>query len=154
MNDSAGAADGGNHHPHPVNKAIGSTMVGIYNAYVGSGNLTNATGGYSSLVPVEMGTNDIPTLKLAAVDGAASSYAAATATAKVMCLSCHRAHAGGFASMTRFNVAGNTTDSAGAYALASGMTDTAQALAAYYERPSANFGANTKQLCNKCHNKD
>jgi hypothetical protein len=155
MNDSLGAADGGNNHPHPVNKAIGATMAGIYNAYVGSGNLTAAAGtGYSSLVPVEMGTNDTSVLKLAAVDGAASTYNAATATAKVMCLSCHRAHAGAFQSMTRFNVAGNTTDSAGAYALASGMTDTAQALAAYYERPSANFGANTKQLCNKCHNKD
>jgi hypothetical protein len=152
MNDSAGTL-GNTGHPHPVNKAIGATMAAIYNAYVGSGNLTNVTGGYSSLVPVEMDTVDYTALKAAAVD-TGSTYASATATSKVMCLSCHRAHAGGFASMTRFNVAGSTTDSSGNYALASGMTGTDQALAAYYERPASQFGASTKALCNKCHAKD
>lgn len=153
MNDSTGAANGNSGHPHPVNKAIGATMAGIYNAYVGSGNLTGANG-YSSLVPVEMDTTDYTVIKPAASSSNGGSYLAATATAKVMCLSCHRAHASGFASMTRFNVAGSTTDANSNYVLASGMTTTLQAAAAYYQNSSATFGANTKQLCNKCHNKD
>jgi hypothetical protein len=153
MNVSAGAVGGGA-HPHPVDRAIG-TMSATYNAYKGSGDLTNLVGGYSSLVPVEMATDDYATLKAAASSAnGGGNYIAVTATAKVMCLSCHRAHASGFASMTRFNVAGSTTDATGAYVLASGMTNSTQALAAYYNQPASQFTANTKQLCNKCHVKD
>ena len=155
MNDSLGdIATGNSGHPHPVNKAIGATMATLYNAYVGSGNLTNLTNGYSSLVPVEMDTADYSAIKAAASSSNGGTYLTALATSKVMCLSCHRAHATGFASMTRFNVAGNTTDAAGSYVLATGMTSTTQALAAYYQQSPAKFGANTKQLCNKCHVKD
>jgi hypothetical protein len=154
MNNQTGSMGSGA-HPHPVNKALGATYAANYNAYKGSGDLTNATGGYSSLVPVEMGTEDYGTLKAAASSANGGNYLAITATAKVMCLSCHRAHASGFASMTRFNVAGNTTAANGTdYVTASGMTNTTQALAAYYQQPATQFTANTKQLCNKCHVKD
>jgi hypothetical protein len=155
--DSVGDSNIGNSgHPHPTNKAIGATMAGIYNAYVGSGNLTNVTGGYSSLVPVEQGTSDYSVLASAATNTAlGGTYAAADANAKVMCLSCHRAHAGGFQNMTRFNVAGNTTNAAGTdFVVASGLSGTTAAQAAYYERNASVFGGTTKQLCNKCHNKD
>ena len=155
--DAAGDSNIGNAgHPHPTNKAIGATMAANYNAYVGSGNLSNATGGYSSLVPVEQGTTDYNALATAATTTAGfGTYAAADANAKVMCLSCHRAHAGGFQNMTRFNVAGSTTAANGTdYVVASGLSSTAGTLAAYYERPASQFGASTKQLCNKCHNKD
>jgi len=155
--DSVGDSNIGNAgHPHPTNKAIGATMAANYNAYIGSGNLSNATNGYSSLVPVEQGTTDYAALATAATNTQnAGTYTAADANAKVMCLSCHRAHATGFQNMARFNIAGNTTASNGTdYALASGLAGTAGTLAAYYERPATQFGASTKQLCNKCHNKD
>jgi hypothetical protein len=157
MNDSAGTpATTNSGHPHPVNKAIGTTMAGIYNAYVGSGNLTGPVGGvgYSSLVPVEMGTEDYTVLKPAASSSNGGTYLVADANAKVMCLSCHRAHAGGFQSMTRYNVLGNTTDASGNYVAPSGVMNSTQAMAAYYQQPPAKWGANTKMLCNKCHNKD
>jgi hypothetical protein len=155
--DSVGDSNIGNSaHPHPTNKAIGATMAANYNAYIGSGNLGNTVGGYSSLVPVEQGTSDYSVLATAATNTAGfGTYAAADANAKVMCLSCHRAHATGFQNMARFNIAGNTTAANGTdYALASGLNGTAGTLAAYYERPASQFGASTKQLCNKCHGKD
>jgi hypothetical protein len=155
--DSVGDSNIGNSgHPHPTNKAIGATMSANYNAYVGSGNLTNVTGGYSSLVPVEQGVTDYSVLATAATNTAnGGTYAATDANAKVMCLSCHRAHAGGFQNMTRFNVAGNTTAANGTdFVVASGLSGTTAAQAAYYDRNASVFGASTKQLCNKCHNKD
>ena len=154
MNDSAGdIATGNAGHPHPVNKVLGADIMANYNAYKGSGDLTGALG-YTSLVPVEMGSTSLTLLaNAAAVTGRGATYAAIDANAKVMCLSCHRAHATGFPSMTRFYIGGQTTDSAGNYALQSGQV-LAQAQAAYYERPSNDFTVNTKNLCNKCHAKD
>jgi hypothetical protein len=153
MNNQTGSLGSGG-HPHPVNKALGTEISANYNAYKGSGDLTNATNGYSSLVPVEQGTGDYSLLRSAATTTQnGGSYTASAATSKVMCLSCHRAHATAFASMTRFNVAGNTTDTAGNWVLSGGST--AQASRAYYDRVAAtSFTANTKTLCNKCHAKD
>ena len=153
MNIQTGTFGSGG-HPHPVNKALGATYAANYNAYKGSGDLTGSNG-YNSLVPVEMDTEDYSLLKAAASSANGGNYLAATATSKVMCLSCHRAHASGFQSMTRFNVAGNTTAANGTdYVMATGMTNTTQALAAYYKQPATQFSANTKTLCNKCHVKD
>jgi hypothetical protein len=150
------SAIGNSGHPHPTNKTLSVTELANYNAYVGSGNLSNTVGGYWSLVPVEQGTSDYAALATAATNTLhGGTYDTADANAKVMCLSCHRAHAGGFQNMTRFNVAGNTTASNGTdFTVASGLSGTAAVKAAYYDRNASAFGASTKQLCNKCHAKD
>ena len=142
-------------HPHPTNTTLGATLLANYNNYVKTGDMTG-TKGYDSLVPVEQGSNDYTALKSAATNTAnGGTYAVADANAKVMCLSCHRAHASGFESMARFYIAGvSITDAAGNYALASGQTTTLQVQAAYYDRPSTNFAAYQRTLCNKCHAKD
>jgi hypothetical protein len=149
-------------HGHPTNVTLGGaepTILTNYNAYVKTGDMTGdagvTKGGYSSLVPVEMGTNSYATLKSAATNTLhGGSNPGADANSKVVCLSCHRAHAGGFESMTRFYVAGTITDTAGQYTLASGQTSTAQVQAAYYDRPNTVFATYQRTLCNKCHAKD
>jgi len=88
----------------------------------------------------------------------------------VMCLSCHRAHASGFDSATRWeneaefityvNAANAPawpgTDNAPAqgnaqYARGKTMAETQ---ASYYDRPVTVFGAYQRSLCNKCHAQD
>lgn len=149
-------------HAHPTNVTLGATTPAIltnYQTYIKTGDMTGdngaTKGGYSSLVPVEMGSAAYATLKTAATNTAlGGSNPGADGNSKVMCLSCHRAHAGGFDSMTRFYVSGNITDATGAYTLVSGQTATLQVQAAYYDRPSTVFAAYQRTLCNKCHAKD
>jgi hypothetical protein len=147
-------------HGHPTNVTLNQDgILANYNAYVKTGDMSGdagaTKGGYSSLVPVEMGMADYATLKTAATNTAnGGTNPGADANSKVICLSCHRAHAGGFESMTRFYVAGTITDTAGNYQLASGQTLTNQVQAAYYDRPATVFAAYQRTLCNKCHAKD
>jgi predicted CXXCH cytochrome family protein len=93
----------------------------------------------------------------------------ATATSNVMCLSCHRAHASGFNSMTRWSnshelittlASDNVTARYGDRnipaldnAIAMGRTS-AEMQAAYYDRPASFFSPFQRSLCNKCHAKD
>lgn len=152
-------------HPHPAGAAITSTLVvANYNGYLGSGNVVAGTGKYTSLVPYEIGSTDTQAIKSKATNTAtADTFGAApmTTTSVVMCLSCHRAHAGGFESMTRWwndsewvvNNSAYPTGSSGA-----GL-NTAQVTAAYYGRAAnwsgqMTFATYQRSLCNKCHAKD
>jgi hypothetical protein len=144
-------SSGNSGHGHPTNVALGATILANYNAYVKTGDMSG-TQGFSSLVPVEQGSADYTALKSFATNTAGNYQI--TASAKVLCLSCHRAHASGFESMARFYVAGTITDTAGEYTLASGQTTTLQVQAAYYDRAKTVFATYQRTLCNKCHAKD
>jgi hypothetical protein len=86
-------------------------------------------------------------------------------TENVMCLSCHRAHATAFSSMTRWapNTEFITTDgkwpgidvntNAEAVAISNGMTQ-AEYAKAMYDQPASKFAVAQRVLCNKCHAKD
>jgi hypothetical protein len=139
----------------------------VYNAYVNSGNLTGGaqTSSYLALVPYELGTSDTATLITYASDGAGQLGTNALAgpvlgTENVMCLSCHRAHATGFDSMTRFEVQNQfTTSVTGSYCylgadLAEHDDTSGYLQAAYNGLPSTYFGLSQRMLCNKCHGKD
>lgn len=147
---------------HVDGDPVGVTVLDNYNGYVNSSNLTTGAQGssYLSLVPYEEGTADQTILDPLAGNGS-TTYAGPTgSTANVMCLSCHRAHASGFDSSTRFDVSGEsfvTTDT-GAYAAPQGynvVDDTSGYYsAAYYGRdPLTTFGKDQRVLCNKCHAK-
>jgi nitrate reductase cytochrome c-type subunit len=144
-------SSGNSGHGHPTNVALSATILANYNSYVKTGDMSG-TQGFSSLVPVEQGSADYTALKSFATNTAGNYQI--TASAKVLCLSCHRAHASGFESMARFYVAGVITDTAGQYQLASGQTTTLQVQAAYYDRPETVFATYQRTLCNKCHAKD
>lgn len=148
---------------HPIDQSLGSDVANNYNAYVKSGDLTgSATTSFTSLVPFAENTGDIPTLQghakntNAYLNGPGSSD-------KVMCLTCHRAHASGFTEALRFNVEGEFMIYNSTYP----GTDTtptvpqfargrlgAETQAAYYDRPVTAFASYQRVLCNKCHAKD
>jgi hypothetical protein len=151
--DGSSFASGAPNHPHPTDRAIGS-MATTYNLYVKTGDMTGVGGGYTSLVPVERGTSDYATLKTAATNTAGLAPAA-DASSQVMCLSCHRAHASGFESMTRWFVADTLITENSEYAELGVQGKTVdQIKAAYYDRPATVFGVAQRSLCNKCHAKD
>ena len=147
----------------------GTTIAAIYNAYKKSGDLTGTqAGSYTSMVPFEEGTSNINTL--AGHVSTASGFAPGTSPGpsggeNVMCLSCHRAHAGGFNSISRWNnlsefitVAGawpgtDSPNGAAAVAYSNGM-NVATYQAAMYDRPATIYAYAQRSLCNKCHAKD
>jgi hypothetical protein len=138
--------------------AAGTTIATIYNAYKKSGDLTGAqASSFSSTVPYEAGTGVIATLSALQATTAGPS----TGTENVMCLSCHRAHAGGFPSMARFafspefiTVAGAWPDAAGASVDYSNALPQAVYAAAMYDQTATNYAYAQRSLCNKCHAKD
>jgi len=145
-----------------------TTNAAIYNAYKASGDLsgTQATS-YTSLVPYEEGTGNLATLASHSTNTGSYTAGPTTGTETVMCLSCHRAHATAFGSMTRWapntefiTVAGqwpgtdaNNADTADAVAYSNGMTQ-AEYGKAMYDHPAAQLAYKQRSLCNKCHAKD
>ena len=161
---------GGLRHPAGNSSKLTGNIVANYNAYVTSGVMTNTTAGFafSTLAPFEIGTNDYTVLKQYAVTSAArddQAMPAASTGNNVMCLSCHRAHASGFASSSRFlylNELMTVADSANAAIYDSSTTENSinygytqtQQQNAYYGRPATVFGPYARNQCNKCHAKD
>jgi cytochrome c553 len=146
---------------HPNDQALGSTISGIYNSYVKTGDMGGgAAAGYTSLVPVAY--DNITTNSQLA--GHFTKGAAIASSDRVMCLSCHRAHASGFDYMLRFPIVEVMTGDQGgissyqtgtdpAKSAVSGLTP-AMMQAALYDRPATNFAIEQRTLCNKCHAKD
>ena len=156
-----------NGYVHPVDESLGSFVAANYNAYVMSGALNgSASTSYSSLVPFAEGTGDIATLKLHAKNN--DSYLNGPSTSdKVMCLSCHRAHASGMMYGLRFDIEYEFMTKGGMYIGSDNPLVTggraanqhrgrtiAEWQAAYYDRPATQFASYQRVLCNKCHAKD
>lgn len=157
-------------HPAGNNAKLTAAIVANYNSYVTSGIMTNAdaTKAYSSLAPFELGKGfsltDVAALKTLAVNTDTLDQSAST-TANVSCLSCHRAHASGFESMTRYNLENEfmtIADSTNAAAYDSSTTENkinqglnvSEQTNAYYGRAASAFGPYARNYCNKCHAKD
>jgi hypothetical protein len=152
-----------NGYVHPVDQSFNSNIANIYNAYVKSGDLTGSTTtSFTSLVPFAESTGDIATLQAHAQNN--DSYLNGPGSAdKVMCLSCHRAHATGWPEALRWNMEGefmiynslfpgtDTTPSVPQFARGRLGAETQ---AAYYDRPVTKFASYQRVLCNKCHAKD
>jgi cytochrome c553 len=147
---------------HPTEQVMSGALQGNYNSYVKSGIMTGSpTTSYLSLVPFEEGltysTANISTLKShalttdAVLDGPGSGTVPATAT--VMCLSCHRAHASEWVEMTRWNNETTFVVSGGLYPAEQGRTS-AETAAGYYYKNVTKFSPYQRNLCNKCHAKD
>jgi hypothetical protein len=148
---------------HPVDQSLGSNVANIYNAYVKSGDLSGtAATAFTSLVPFAENTGDITTLQAHAKNN--DSYLNGPGTSdKVVCLSCHRAHASGFPEALRWNMEGefmiynslfpgtDTTPTVPQFARGRLGAETQ---AAYYDRPVTKFASYQRPLCNKCHAKD
>ena len=157
----SGQSGAGTRHPAGNDALLVGTadIAANYNAYVKSGDLSgNAATSYNSLVPYEEGTGASYATLLSHAGSSNAATSGPVAGATVMCLSCHRAHAAGFASMTRYDVSAELmTDDVGAFEPRTGQNATSLA-AAYYGRGdstgNASWGNAQRILCNKCHAKD
>jgi hypothetical protein len=153
---------------HPVDDTLGSEAVN-YNAYVKTGDLTgSSTDSFTSLVPFSTSSTDIATLAaLANNDG--SNLNGPTGGDRLNCMTCHRAHAGGWKYILRWNgEAEFLTLGDPATPIYPGVNaglgnqgqfnrgyTTGQMAAAYYNRPpNKEFAGHQRVLCNKCHLKD
>ena len=115
---------------HPSNEAIGGTIAQNYNLYAGTDAITggNAATAYLAAVPFEDAS--VTT----------TSTAGPTASSRVMCLSCHRAHATSAPDAGRW-------DFQLTYLAEDGVESGSYAI------PNP-YGHNQRSLCNKCHVKD
>jgi predicted CXXCH cytochrome family protein len=110
-------------HTHPVNQGLSADEVTNYNSYMGSGLTGNS--GFDTIVPFQDdNVTSYVTLRNNANIADYKNRDASTSS-RVMCLSCHRAHATGFAKMTR----------------------------SYNDKPMS-YASYQRSLCNKCHAKD
>ncbi len=147
---------------HPAGVNLPSEIVNIYNSYKKTGDLTGTQAtAYLSLVPFQTDNSaDITALK-----NLTTSTQGPVAGDRIMCLSCHRAHASGFDSMTRFPIGNEfmtVADASGSAVYPDPSVNPAQAMgrtaaeqqAALYDRPATRFAAYQRVLCNKCHAKD
>lgn len=150
-------------HPYGSGALLPTDVVATYNAYVNTGNLTGTIAtAYTSMVPFEEGTTDLGVLS-----SHTTSTAGASTSDNVTCLTCHRAHASAWDSITRWNAAkGAYLTVAGAwpgidaptlqgqtgqYATGKTMAEYQQAM---YGRPASEYATNQWSLCNKCHEND
>ncbi len=155
-------AQGPSRHPVGDGARLSREIINNYNSYIASGNLKGSSNNsYTSLVPFEIGTGDYALLKsIAGSNG--SNRSGPQGDASVMCLTCHRAHASVWDSMTRWNTGtefivfnghypGIDNDAPQEYA--QGRTES-EARKAFYDRPAGSFAPYQRSLCNKCHGKD
>jgi hypothetical protein len=145
--------------------ANGTTIANLYNKYKSSGDLSGTVAtSYDSLVPYEAGTGIIADLAALSSNDGSITTGPSTGTENVMCLSCHRAHATAFNSMTRWSNTNEFLTTLGAWpgtdqvdaeaiAISNGMSQ-AQYQAAMYGKPATKYAYVQRSLCNKCHAKD
>ena len=153
-------------HNHPTGNAaeINPVFAKQYNSYVASGDMGGAREtAYSSLVPFEIGTHDYSELKrIAGSGGTGADLNGPKSGENIMCLTCHRAHAGGWDAIMRWNTKTELIvyngqfpgiDASSPSHIAQGRT-TAETRKAYYDRPANSFAVYQRGLCSKCHVKD
>jgi hypothetical protein len=151
-------------HPAGNGAKLTAAIAANYAAYVSSGIMTGTGAGYSALAPFEQGLTSAPA-DIVTLKAFVAAPTAPSTSSNVACISCHRAHASGFESMTRYYL-GNEfmtvadTSNAAIYdstttenKINTGLTQ-AQQQNAYNGRPASVFGPFARDYCNKCHAKD
>jgi hypothetical protein len=169
--DSYSSGTSGLSHPAGNNATLTAAIINNYNIYVKTGDLTGTLPfAYDTLVPFEEGTADYVTLKNHARSDDTVLTGADTSS-NVACISCHRVHASGFDSMTRYPVTGSefmTAADAGGnptYGNPNGVAESldvrvamgrtnAEMTGALGGRPATRFAPYQRSLCNKCHAMD
>ncbi len=147
---------------HPADQQIATDVANTYNKYKKTGDMSGTVlSSYLSLVPFQH--DNFPSI--ATMNTYVGKANGPTSSDRVMCLSCHRAHASGFDSMSRFGLSDEfiTVDNGSGTPLwpdpianpaqAMGRT-TSETQAAYYGRPATVFAVYQRVLCNKCHAMD
>lgn len=120
---------------HPTGQNLGTDIANNYNAYVTTGTLTgDVSASYLGLVPFEDAANTTTT-----------STAGPTATSKVMCLTCHRAHASPYPDAGRWDFAQTEL---------SESHPAGEPYLAEWDGGNPLDLTHQRSLCNKCHIQD
>jgi hypothetical protein len=152
-----------NGYVHPTGTTLGSTIANNYNSYVKTGDLSGGTGAtaFTSIIPFQKDNIDVNST----LGADRTSTQGPSSTDRVTCFSCHRAHASGWDSMTRFPLGNEfmtVADASGAPVYCDPVANAACAMGrsqaetqrAMYDRPATKYAAYQRALCNKCHVKD
>lgn len=150
---------GGLVHPAGTEAPLGGVMVDYYNRYIKTGDLSGVEAtSWLSLVPFEAGTNNYALLRNIVTATPTKGPSTADGTPRVMCLTCHRAHASGWDGATRWNTktpyvtySGKYSQEGEAYQPYGQGRSEMEALRAYYDRPASLFSPEQAALCTKCH---
>ena len=136
---------------HPTSTGL-SGIADNYNSYVSTANPDggSATNAYRELVPFENGATTVE--GLAGTD----STQGPTGTSRVMCLSCHRAHASAFPDSFRWDYTTEILQDSHPNGNPADDGSTAQEkLHSYYGVDlTTAWGPDQRSLCNKCHKQD
>jgi hypothetical protein len=132
-------------HPSGNNARLRPAMVASYNAYVRTGDTSGTRArAYLALVPFERGVTDVSALQPSSTEGP-------DATANIMCLTCHRAHASAFSGIGRWDFTATFLVESHPR-LGDGGASPADVQNSYYRTDVAvRFGRYQRSLCNKCH---
>jgi hypothetical protein len=144
---------GGNHqatgssfeHPAGRSAMLQQEQVATYNSYLRTGDFTGtAATAYLQFAPFERGTTTLQLLD-------PNSRQGPEASANVMCLTCHRAHASAFPNAGRWDFTASLL--AGSHPAVGDVGATvSDVYYSYYSRDiTAEFGAGQGQFCEKCH---
>ncbi|MCL7489802.1 MAG: hypothetical protein M8357_16675, partial [Desulfobulbaceae bacterium] len=140
-------------HPSGSSETLNSEIVSMYNSYINTGDLmASATGtgtgdiatAYLQFVPFERGTNDTQLLDPTSTRGPNTN-------SRIMCLTCHRAHASAFSSIARWDfdavLLADSHPAPGDGGLAGNDVHHS-----YYSRNiPLEFGSDQGPFCEKCH---
>ena len=139
--------------------SLGATITSYYNQYVKEGDLSGVeSASYSSLAPFEVGNANYAVLKQLATQTPQKGPSFSDGTPAIMCLTCHRAHAGAWDGIMRWNGKSDYMVYNGKYAQAGetyqpygqGRSEL-EAAAGYYNTPAARFAIIQPGMCSKCH---
>ena len=132
-------------HPAGSNDKLESGMISYYNGYLRTGDFSgSANTAYLQFVPFEQGVSDPSLLDPQSTQGP-------DASANVMCLSCHRAHASAFGNIGRWDFTATLLVDSHPAIGDVGVTST-DVLYSYYGRDIVSeFGSGQRQFCEKCH---
>ncbi len=145
---------------HPVGAELGADIKTRYDQYVKTGDMTGTNASsFTSLVPFIENTGDY-TILASHANSDDTYLAGPLPQDRVSCLTCHRAHASGWAYAMRWNQMADFITYNGLYPgidttpavpeIARGRTS-AETEAAYYDRPVTEFAPDQRVLCEKCH---
>lgn len=130
---------------HPAGEVLPSYILTNYNTYLRSGDFSGDSAmAYLQFVPFERGQSTASLLNPTSTQGPGAS-------AKVMCLTCHRAHGSAFRVGGRWDFDASLLVDSHPAASDAGVLGS-DVLYSYYGRNiAAEFGASQKRFCGKCH---
>jgi len=131
---------------HPAgNNAYLDSAVSRYNSYIKTGDFSGVQAtAYLALVPFERGVYDPAQLNPTSTEGPDN-------TSRIMCLTCHRAHASAFQYAGRWDFGAELVADSHPAAGDGGVSGTDPYYSYYGRDMVSEFGASQRNLCEKCH---